>query len=181
MNGDRKEDIRARRSGDIQKQDRGEAEGWQRYADIIGLPHHDPARHPRMSRVDRAAQFGSFEPLKDYKDSLKEEKRLTTPRPELPMEDLKKLNDAVKKLAEKTALGEHPETELTLFIPDLKKDGGRVEETKGRVRVVNEELFYLVLGDGRRFPFRNILKIRILQTDAMQNFAGSGPGQPVGD
>ena len=45
------------------------------YSDIIDLPHHVSVRHPHMSRVNRAAQFGSFEPIKDYKDALKEERK----------------------------------------------------------------------------------------------------------
>ena len=34
------------------------------YDDIIDLPHHEPSpRHPRMSRLDRAAQFAPFAAL----------------------------------------------------------------------------------------------------------------------
>lgn len=131
------------------------------YRDIIDLPHHVSVRHPHMSRVDRAAQFGSFEPLRDYKDSLCEEQRLTEERPELSDEDLKKLNDMVRKLAEETSgpAAVRPEVTVTCFRPDERKTGGRIETASGRIRTVNEQLQYIVFEDGRRLPFRNILKI----------------------
>ena len=37
------------------------------YEDIIGLPHPEPpAHHPRMSRLDRAAQFAPFAALTGF-------------------------------------------------------------------------------------------------------------------
>ncbi len=41
------------------------------YDDIIGLPHPEPsARHPRMPRADRAAQFAPFAALTGYEDII---------------------------------------------------------------------------------------------------------------
>ncbi|MBQ6244551.1 MAG: hypothetical protein IJK55_07550 [Bacteroidales bacterium] len=37
-----------------------------RYDDIIGLPHPDPQRHPRMAALDRAAQFAPFAALTGF-------------------------------------------------------------------------------------------------------------------
>ena len=136
------------------------------YSDIINLPHHVSARHPRMPRTARAAQFGSFEPLRDYKDELQEERRLTEDRPELSEEDQKKLNEYVARLEKMTAgtSSIRPEVTLLYFIPDEKKNGGRRERISGTVRVVNRELRYLVFEDGRRFLFRNILGIQLRET-----------------
>ena len=36
------------------------------YEDIIGLPHHQSARHPHMSLRDRAAQFAPFAALSGH-------------------------------------------------------------------------------------------------------------------
>ena len=36
------------------------------YEDIIGLPHPDPRNHPRMPRIERAAQFASFAALSGF-------------------------------------------------------------------------------------------------------------------
>lgn len=41
-----------------------------RYDDIIGLPHPDPKRHPRMSLLDRAAQFAPFAALTGFGDVI---------------------------------------------------------------------------------------------------------------
>lgn len=35
------------------------------YDDIINLPHHVSQTHPRMSLLDRAAQFAPFSAVKD--------------------------------------------------------------------------------------------------------------------
>lgn len=35
------------------------------YSDIINLPHHTSAIHPRMSLYDRAAQFAPFAALNE--------------------------------------------------------------------------------------------------------------------
>ena len=134
------------------------------YSDIINLPHHVSARHPQMSRTARAAQFGSFEPLRDYRDVLAEERRLrrlTDERPVLSEEEQKKLNEMVAKLASDTAQPSvtRPKIRMTVFVQDEKKEGGRIEEIPGTLRAVNLELRYLVLEDGRKVPFRDLLRL----------------------
>ena len=44
------------------------------YEDIIHLEHPTSRTHPRMSRLDRAAQFAPFAALKGYEE-LREENR----------------------------------------------------------------------------------------------------------
>ncbi len=43
-----------------------------RYDDMLELPHHVSAKHPRMSRRDRAAQFSPFKALAGYEDAVRE-------------------------------------------------------------------------------------------------------------
>ena len=43
-----------------------------RYDDIINLPHHEPKRHRRMSRLERAAQFAPFAALRGYEDVIEQ-------------------------------------------------------------------------------------------------------------
>ena len=38
----------------------------ERYGDIINLPHHVSAKHPPLSREQRAAQFAPFAALTGY-------------------------------------------------------------------------------------------------------------------
>ena len=42
------------------------------YRDIIGLPHHTSAKHPRMEAEMRAAQFAPFAALTGYDDVIEE-------------------------------------------------------------------------------------------------------------
>ena len=42
------------------------------YEDIISLPHHISKKHPRMSTLDRAAQFSPFAALTGYEDAIEE-------------------------------------------------------------------------------------------------------------
>ena len=42
------------------------------YDDIIHLEHPTSKRHPRMSRLDRAAQFAPFAALKGYEEVIEE-------------------------------------------------------------------------------------------------------------
>jgi len=42
------------------------------YEDIIHLKHPTSRTHPRMSRLDRAAQFAPFAALKGYEELIEE-------------------------------------------------------------------------------------------------------------
>lgn len=42
----------------------------EKYADIIDLPHPTSTRHPRMSMLDRAAQFAPFAALTGFGDVI---------------------------------------------------------------------------------------------------------------
>ena len=46
-----------------------------RYDDIIDLPHHVSETRPRMSRLDRAAQFAPFAALTGYEVVIAETAR----------------------------------------------------------------------------------------------------------
>ncbi len=45
------------------------------YDDIIHLEHPTARKHPRMSRLDRAAQFAPFAALKGYEDVIDENRQ----------------------------------------------------------------------------------------------------------
>ncbi len=42
------------------------------YDDIIHLEHPTSKKHPRMARLERAAQFAPFAALKGYEDVIEE-------------------------------------------------------------------------------------------------------------
>lgn len=49
--------------------------GSHRYEDIIDLPHHVSQTRPRMTRIDRAAQFAPFAALTGYEAVIAETAR----------------------------------------------------------------------------------------------------------
>lgn len=95
----------------------------QKYRDIIDLPHREPAaRHPRMTMLNRAAQFAPFAALKGYEEAIGETARFTDMRPELS-DDAKELLD--RKLVILTAeIQSEPTVTITYFRPDERKSGG---------------------------------------------------------
>ena len=68
------------------------------YADIINLPHHTSQRHPRMLRLDRAAQFAPFAALSGYNEAIKETARQTEDMIELSADEAEKLNRTLDAL-----------------------------------------------------------------------------------
>ena len=93
-----------------------------KYEDIINMPHHVSASRPRMSMIDRAAQFSPFAALTGYDAAVKETARLTDKCIE-PDEYEKAALDEKLRIALK-----NPEKEITItyFKPDAKKDGGAI-------------------------------------------------------
>ena len=102
------------------------------YLDIIDLPHHESRKHKKMPRAERAAQFAPFAALTGYDDLIAESERTTEQRTELD-EDMKERLNAI--LTEILALPQdkRPETEITYFREDGRKEGGRYEKTAGRI------------------------------------------------
>ena len=45
------------------------------YEDIIALPHPEPRNHPRMPRLERAAQFAPFAALTGFEEVIAETER----------------------------------------------------------------------------------------------------------
>ena len=59
----------------------------EKYADIINLPHPTSKRHPRMSMLDRAAQFAPFAALTGFGDVIDDTSRKINSRDGMASED----------------------------------------------------------------------------------------------
>lgn len=127
------------------------------YDDIIDLPHHVSTTRPRMSRLDRAAQFAPFAALTGYGAAIKEKARLTDERVELGECELMELNAGIHILTER--IDEYPQVEITYFKPDEHKDGGAYLTVKSRAKRLNEYDRFILLEDGTEIPFDDIYKI----------------------
>lgn len=125
------------------------------YNDIIDLPHHVSATRPRMSMIDRAAQFSPFAALTGYDAAIKETGRLTDARIELSEESRAILDRKQQLLL--SNLSNSPEISVTYFVPDERKAGGSYATVTGKVKKVDEYLRLLILFNGEKIYLDDIL------------------------
>lgn len=134
-------------------------EDIERYADIISLSHHTSAKHPRMSRENRAAQFSPFAALTGYEKEIKETARLTDDKAEPDEDRINDINMKIQMIKDK--IHENPEITAEYFIPDKLKSGGEYQTLKGRVRIIDEYERSIVLTDGKRIMIENIYNLEL--------------------
>lgn len=135
------------------------------YEDIINLPHPEPRIHARMPRENRAAQFAPFAALSGYEDAVNETARLTDERIELNEYARDALNDAMRRIQCSLQKGEHPSLEVTYFVPDERKAGGRYETVSGMIRKLDVGIGYLFLMDGQKIRIQDISSADWIKTE----------------
>lgn len=128
-----------------------------RYDDMLDMPHHvSPTRH-RMSKLDRAAQFAPFAALTGFGAAITEADRMPERRIELGEAETAELAEKLRILEARQS--EQPEISVTYFIPDARKDGGRYDTARGRLRRVVPAEYTLSFTDGRTFDIDDIIVI----------------------
>ena len=127
------------------------------YDDIIRLPRHCSEKRMPMPLHDRAAQFAPFAALTGYDAAIGETARRTDEKSELDEEAANVLNERVRLIRER--IGEKPEVEITYFVPDERKSGGKYITVKGRVRRLDDFAKMLIFTDGSKIPFADIISI----------------------
>jgi len=127
------------------------------YDDIINLPHHVSPTRPRMSMIDRAAQFSPFSALTGHDSAVKETARLTDQRIELSEDMKSEINDRLLFIAERKK--EKTEIEITYFKPDEKKEGGAYITAFGSVKKINEYERVIIMNDGPKIQIDDIISI----------------------
>jgi len=128
-------------------------ESMGKYDAIIDHPHHVSKVHPQMSMINRAAQFSPFAALTGYDDQIAETARLTDRRIELTEAEEAEISE---KLA---GLKRDDEVELTWFVPDKKKTGGRYITEKVVVKQMIPTEGRMVLMDGRSIEMSAIIEV----------------------
>lgn len=108
-------------------------------------------------KILRAAQFAPFAALTGHDDAIAETARLTEEKPLISGDVKEELNRRLTILAGN--LENSPEIEVTYFVPDEKKSGGRSITRRGVVKAIRSYDRMLVLGDGTGIPFSDILFI----------------------
>mgnify|MGYP006969240862 CR=1 FL=1 len=106
------------------------------YFEILSREHPTSKKHPRMSRMNRAAQFAPFAALTGYEESIEETARLTDRRIELGEYEIEELNAKLNFIQEH--IKERPEVTITYFQPDGRKEGGSYITVAGKVRRIDE-------------------------------------------
>ena len=112
------------------------------YDDIINLKR-PISKHPKMSLYQRSAQFAPFAALTGYEGQVKETARLTDRRIELD-EEMKLILD-LKIQVIKEMLSDNPEVEITYFIPDTRKDGGKYETIINNVKKIDSYNEHIIM------------------------------------
>lgn len=127
------------------------------YEDIIHLPHHSSKTHPRMSMLERAAQFSPFAALTGYSGVIREAGRLTEQKIELGENEIEELERSLNWLVKNA--GQHPSATITYFQPDEKKEGGAYVTVTGQFKGIDEAEHRLLLTDQTSIPIENLLRI----------------------
>lgn len=135
------------------------------YDDIINLPHHTSSNRPRMSVIDRAAQFSPFAALTGYEDAVKEAARLTGKRMELDEYEKASLDQSLHQIL--AHLEEHPEAAVTYFQPDERKEGGAYLSVTGRIKKIDSCERCLIMMDGKKIPLDDIAALDEVQREGL--------------
>ena len=130
------------------------------YEDIINLPHHTSKTHPPMALSMRAAQFSPFAALTGYGEAIKESGRETERRIILDEDRKTELDITLQNMLHSLPA----KAEITYFIRDKTKDGGRYSSEICTVTGINHEQNELITSDCR-ININNIIEIIFPITD----------------
>ena len=125
------------------------------YEDIIHLPY--PRKHPRMSNLDRGAQFSPFAALTGFEAAIAETARLTDQKIELDEGGKALLDEKLREVEEN--LYDRPEITVNFFRPDLRKAGGAYVQKRGRVKKLDPYSRTVVFADSTIVNIEDILDI----------------------
>lgn len=117
-----------------------------------------------MSIRDRAAQFAPFAALTGYDAVIEETARVTDAKDEENEESTAQLNRKLMLLSDR--IDEHPYVEITYFIPDERKSGGRYDTVYGYLKMIDANESCVIFMDKRKIPFD---KIRSLDSTAFND------------
>ena len=129
------------------------------YSDIINLSR-PVSKRPRMSLEQRSAQFAPFAALTGYEGQVKETARLTNKKIEINEELKEILNKKIQLIQEK--IKEQPQIEITYFVPDERKEGGKYETIKNSIKKIDEYKNKLIMIDGLSISINEIIDIQVL-------------------
>lgn len=132
-----------------------------KYDYLINQPRPASSR-PKMSAVDRAAQFSAFAALVGLDEQMDETARLVGSKIELSEEEIAILNRKFQVLAQKLN-EERPQVKVCYFVPDERKDGGAYVTKIGTVKRVDEVFFKLLFTDGAEIDVSDVFDFDMIE------------------
>ena len=130
------------------------------YDDIINL-ERPISKHPKLSIDSRAAQFAPFAALTGYDEQVKETARLTSKKAILDEDALEKINNKLDFINKN--INDNISVNITYFIPDKKKSGGKYTNIKGIVTKIKLVEEYIVVDNKIIIPMKDIINIEIIK------------------
>lgn len=128
------------------------------YDDMIDLPYPFPSRYPRMSMIDRGAQFSPFAALTGYDAVILETARLTDSEIQLDEDAIHALNEKILLLTE--ILPQQPNVTITYFRGDDRKSGGAYRTVSGNVVKIDPIIGQITLANGTCISFESIYDVQ---------------------
>lgn len=134
-----------------------------KYDYLINQPRPASLR-PKMSAVDRAAQFSSFAALVGLDEQLDETARLVDSKIKLSEDEAAVLNGKFRVLAKMlNEGGERPQIKVRYFVPDERKEGGAYVTKIDTVKRIDDVFFKLLFTDGVEINVFNVLDFDIME------------------
>ena len=127
------------------------------YEDMLLLSPPVSQKHPKMSMLQRAAQFSPFAALTGYEEAVEETARHTDEKAELSEYQIAVINNKLNVALEKK--DQNPVLNITFFKPDTRKQGGDYITISGVIKKVDEITHDIVLKNGFQIPVNLIYDI----------------------
>lgn len=128
-----------------------------KYDHLINQPR-PASSHPKMSAVDRAAQFSAFAALVGLDEQMDETARLVDSKIELSEDEIEVLNRKFQVLVQKLNEDEErPQVKVCYFVPDERKNGGAYVTKIGTVKRVDDIFRQVLFTDGLNIKISDIL------------------------
>lgn len=132
----------------------------EKYANIIDLPHQVSKIRPRMSQLDRAAQFAPYSALSGYEAAVRETARLTDRKTELDDYEKEKIDQTLNDLL---ASEVGVKASLTFFCPDRKKEGGSYITLTGEIYKIDSIERRIVMVGGEEIKLDDLVDVQKIE------------------
>ncbi len=130
----------------------------ENYSDMIDMDYPSFRKHPIMDNKERAAQFAPFAALRGYDEVIMETYRETSRKIELDEEFRKRLDEFIGRILS-VNMNERPFVNITYFVPDNFKEGGKYVTITGKIKAAHEYDRTLILSDGTVIGLDNVIDI----------------------